>query len=104
MESKDLKTALAAISGAVNVMREGRAYLELRGEITGELNPPAAPQPGIGNVLQVLLMPKTEEASRIERERLEKFGPPQMILGRPVQPRRLGPAFGTPSEENEFGD
>src|SRR5579872_2042152 len=103
MESKDLKTALAAISGAVNVMREGRAYLELRGEITGELNPPAAPASLIGvERLLVLTMPKTESASAIERERLAKFGLPR--FAEPVQARRLGAASGVPSKEEEYQD
>jgi hypothetical protein len=103
LEAKDLKTALAAISGAVNVMREGRAYLELRGEITGELNPPPPP---IGTVpLAVLLMPKTEEASRIEQERLDKFYP-RITNGRdlknavsPMQPRRLRPPLDMPLDD-----
>ena len=45
LEVKDLKTALQAIRAAVDVMREGRSYLELRGEITGELGQPRARGP-----------------------------------------------------------
>ena len=105
LEAKDLKTALAAINGAVNVMREGRAYLELRGEITGELHPPEPPPPIVE--LPILLMPKTEEAARIERERLDEFYP--RVIKRqdlknavsPVQPRRLEPAFESPFGEDE---
>jgi hypothetical protein len=36
-EAKDLKTALQAIRCAVDVMGEARNYLELKGQITGEL-------------------------------------------------------------------
>ncbi len=35
--ARDLKTALAAVNTAVDVMREARAYLEVRAEVTGEL-------------------------------------------------------------------
>jgi len=37
LEAVDLKTALNAIRAAVDVMGEARQYLELRGELTGEL-------------------------------------------------------------------
>jgi hypothetical protein len=37
LKAADLRTALRAIAGAVDVMREARAHLELKGEITGEL-------------------------------------------------------------------
>ena len=36
-EAKDRKTALDAIRAAVNIMAEARQYLELRGELIGEL-------------------------------------------------------------------
>ena len=86
LEAKDLKTALAAITSGVNVMREGRAYLELRAEITGELggNKPTPPlfglpglqQPGAVNIerMTVLAMPKTLEAEMKEREILARHG------------------------------
>jgi hypothetical protein len=75
LESKDLKTALSAIGAAVNVMREGRAYLELRGEISGEMNAPDGPAGGIGPVEQlfVLNMPQSPEAAALATERLRKF-------------------------------
>ena len=75
LESKDLKTAVSAISVSVNVMREARGYLELRGEISGELNP--APAGGLSfgpnGRLSILTFPKTPEADAIERERLAKL-------------------------------
>jgi hypothetical protein len=37
MEASDLRTALQAIRAAAAVMSEARAYLELRGELSGEL-------------------------------------------------------------------
>jgi hypothetical protein len=38
LEAEDLKTALNAVRTAVDVMGEARQYLELRGELTGELH------------------------------------------------------------------
>jgi hypothetical protein len=38
LDSKDLKLALQAIRGAIDVMGEARAYLGLKGQLTGELN------------------------------------------------------------------
>ena len=61
-------------------------------------------------MLQVLLLPKTPEAAAIERERLEKFGPPRLPNGVGLQnavwpqPRRLEPAFDPPSVEDESED
>ena len=99
LEAKDLKTALAAITSGVNVMREGRAYLELRAEITGELAAnKAATQPNLSvpgfeklmpsglNVnrverMMVIAMPKTPEAEAEERRRLVANGllPPSAL-------------------------
>ena len=72
MESKDLRTAVSAISVSVNVMREARGYLELRGEISGELNSRSSGGPTFGPIREmfVLTMPKTPEADQLERERL----------------------------------
>jgi hypothetical protein len=38
LEAADLETALNAIRAAVDVMGEARQYMELRGELTGELH------------------------------------------------------------------
>src|SRR5438105_965029 len=38
LEAKDLRTALQAIRAAAAVMSEGRQYLELRGDLTGEMD------------------------------------------------------------------
>jgi hypothetical protein len=38
LEAQDLKTALNAIRAGVDVMAEARQYMELRGELTGELS------------------------------------------------------------------
>lgn len=46
----------------MNVMREGRSYLELRGKISGELNRPGSPTLGPNSgVIQCIVMPKTPE-------------------------------------------
>ena len=39
LDVKDLRTALQAIRAAADVMAEGRQYLELRGDLTGEFEP-----------------------------------------------------------------
>jgi len=44
LEDSDGRTALHAIRSAVDVMREARGYLELRGQLTGELATHQAPQ------------------------------------------------------------
>ena len=54
---KDLKTAIQSIRAAVDVMGEARAYLELRGRLSGELGAPSTQQVSIGKI-QVLALPK----------------------------------------------
>ena len=69
LEAEDLKTALNAIRAAVDVMGEARQYLELRGELTGELQnaaDAAANVPMIVRVLSVLRMPRVETVHAIE--------------------------------------
>ena len=46
-----------SIRAAVDVMGEARAYLELRGKLSGELGAPAAQQVTIAKI-QVLALPK----------------------------------------------
>jgi hypothetical protein len=97
LQAGDFKTALQGIRAAADVLKEARAYLELRGEITGELNPPpAAPSFGPSALLSVIIMPKTPEAEAEERRILAKFerlpalpgfAPPSSGSG----PLRLGP-------------
>ena len=78
LESKDPKTALNAIGAAVNVLREAWSYLELRGEITGELNKSASASPSFGinqvEKLLVIRMPKTPAAEAEERRILARMG------------------------------
>ncbi len=82
--------ALGAVGTEPNVMREKRAYLELRGKISGELDkPPAQQSPfgiGPGGQMMVLTFPKTPAAEAIERERLERAGylKPRAELPAPV--------------------
>jgi hypothetical protein len=44
LDVQDLRTALQAIRAAVDVMAEARQYMELRGELSGELGKAKAPQ------------------------------------------------------------
>ncbi len=53
LDAKDLKTALKGIQAAVNVLGEARAYLELKGRLTGELNRETA----AGNQSAVIILP-----------------------------------------------
>ena len=74
----DHRTALNAINTAITVKREGRSHLELVGKITGELSPPpSAPGGNYIRNIQVLVMPKTPEADRTERERVARMTPEQ---------------------------
>jgi hypothetical protein len=56
LAAKDLRTAIQAIRAAADVMAEGRQYLELRGDLTGEFElkkPQMATQK-----IQVIALPK----------------------------------------------
>ena len=55
--SEDLKTALNAIRAAVDVMAEERQYMELRGELTGEL-PKMADAAANVPLIRVLSVPR----------------------------------------------
>ena len=59
-DAKDLKSAVAAIKAAADLLREGRQYLELRGTVTGELDSPTTMiNPIFGEQrIQVLALPK----------------------------------------------
>ena len=56
LAAKDLRTALQAIRAAADVMAEGRQYLELRGDLTGEFAAPKVQGPP--QRIQVLALPK----------------------------------------------
>jgi hypothetical protein len=53
LESQDLKTALQAVRCAVDVMGEARNYLQLRGQLTGELK-----EDGVTPVTVIIGMPQ----------------------------------------------
>jgi hypothetical protein len=59
-DAKDLRSAVAAIKAAADLLREGRQYLELRGTVTGELDSPTTMiNPIFGEQrIQVLALPK----------------------------------------------
>ena len=65
---KDLRTALQAIRAAADVMAEGRQYLELRGDLTGEFA--AAKVQGPPQRIQVLTLPKLASGQSPERFRI----------------------------------
>jgi hypothetical protein len=56
LDVKDLRTALQAIRAAADVMAEGRQYLELRGDLTGEFAAPKVQGPP--QRIQILALPK----------------------------------------------
>ena len=56
LDVKDLRTALQAIRAAASVMAEGRQYLELRGDLTGEFAAPKVQGPP--QRIQVIALPK----------------------------------------------
>jgi hypothetical protein len=71
LEVKDLRTALGAIAAAARVMAEGRQYLELRGEMTGELTPPS---PTMSGVFNVMVLPKTCDLHPVEPPKVIERG------------------------------
>ena len=86
-EAKDRKTALDAIRAAVNIMAEARQYLELRGELTGELPNvanPAANVPMIVRVLSVPRMPGVLALPHLEQPALA--APGERVVESPVEP------------------
>jgi hypothetical protein len=56
-EAKDRKTAIGAIRAAADVMAERRQFMELRGELTGELSK-AAESANVPLVIRVLNVPR----------------------------------------------
>ena len=64
LEAKDLKTALGAIRAAVDVMGEARQYLELRGELTGELSD-RGQAPHAVQLMNILMLPVKQEVTHI---------------------------------------
>jgi hypothetical protein len=56
LAAKDLRTAIQAIRAAADVMAEGRQYLELRGDLTGEFEA-KKPQTATQKI-QVIALPK----------------------------------------------
>jgi hypothetical protein len=63
LAARDLRTALQAIRAAVDVMAEARGYLELQGQITGELSVPAQPSQRLMVVLPRIICPQGAEHS-----------------------------------------
>ena len=58
LDVNGLRTALKAIRAAADVMAEGRQYLELRGDLTGEFAAPKVQVQGPPQRIQVLALPK----------------------------------------------
>jgi hypothetical protein len=58
LEAEDLKTALNAIRAAADVMAEARQYMELRGELTGELRNVADAAANVPMIVRVLSVPR----------------------------------------------
>ena len=68
LAAKDLRTALQAIRAAADVMAEGRQYLELRGDLTGEFAAPKVQGPP--QRIQVIALPKLASGQSPERVRI----------------------------------
>jgi hypothetical protein len=65
---KDLRTAIQAIRAAASVMAEGRQYLELRGDLTGEFAAPKVQGPP--QKIQVIALPKLPSGQSPEHVRI----------------------------------
>ena len=76
LEAEDLKTALNAIRAAVDVMGEARQYLELRGELTGELPNVADGAANVPMVVKVLSVPRMPGVDEEIPAVLERSLPP----------------------------
>jgi hypothetical protein len=71
LESQDLKTALQAIRACVEVMAEAGGYMELRGQLTGELDQRSErPDQPIGPV-QVLVLPSVTDMNALRPPQAE---------------------------------
>jgi hypothetical protein len=64
LEAKDLGTALKAVAAGCSIMSEARGYMEMRGQLTGELNTHTQ-VPHALQVMQVLMLPVQQEPARI---------------------------------------
>jgi hypothetical protein len=81
LEAEDLKAALNAIRAAVDVMGEARQYMELRGELTGEL--PNVPDAAANvTLIKVLTVPRLPGVPL-------RMGDPPPRLSRPRWRRRV---------------
>jgi len=68
LEAKDLKTALVAIRAATGVMGEARQYMELRGELSGELGTPGQAQFDLHQQIMIMALPRCSDTpEQIER-------------------------------------
>jgi hypothetical protein len=83
LEAEDLKTALNAVRTAVDVMGEARGYMELRGELTGELTVAIAAD----NVplIRVLSVPRLPGVQTVQ-------GVPALPAAEPTEQARSLPA------------
>jgi hypothetical protein len=68
LDVNGLRTALKAIRAAADVMAEGRQYLELRGDLTGEFAAPKVQGPP--QRIQVLALSKLASGQSPERFRI----------------------------------
>jgi hypothetical protein len=105
LEAEDLKTALNAIRAAVDVMAEARQYIELRGELTGELPKvaDAAANVTLVRVLSVPRMPGVETVHGMPMARLESpTGQTVKTVDLPRSPE-IRPETGSPTDYDPSG-
>ena len=76
LEAKDLKTALIAIRAATGVMGEARQYMELRGELSGELGTPGQTQFDLHQQIMVMSLPRCSDTPE-QIERAARMGLPE---------------------------
>ena len=100
-----MKTALNAIRAAVDVMAEARQYIELRGELTGELPKvaDAAANVTLVRVLSVPRMPGVETVHGMPMARLESpTGQTVKTVDLPRSPE-IRPETGSPTDYDPSG-
>jgi hypothetical protein len=83
LESEDLKTALTAIRASVDVMGEARGYMQLRGELTGELS--AGNAADNATLIRILAVPRMPGVQTVH-------GVPALPAAEPTEQARSLPA------------
>jgi len=84
LESKDLRTALMAIREARGVMGEARLHMELRGDLTGELDPTPVEEPP--KKIMILALPKAPRGKPVQMSSTLPATPERVVAAGVLSP------------------